>query len=99
MTGLAQRLVEAPAQLRVLLASKGRFEAEIARLARQQPNYELFANLPAIGPTFAPRLWWRLASAASALYGVVDAKEWGIAPVMESNGKLKHAAPQRLRTR
>jgi transposase len=43
-------------QLRALSASIARFDEEIARLASQLPDYELFAALPGAGPTLAPRL-------------------------------------------
>jgi hypothetical protein len=43
-------------QLRALSASIVRFDEEIARLAPQLPDYELFAALPGAGPTLAPRL-------------------------------------------
>jgi len=37
-------------------AGDTRFDEEIARLASQLPDYELFATLPGAGPTLAPRL-------------------------------------------
>jgi transposase len=43
-------------QLRVLLQSVERFDAEIAAVAPTLPDYDLFAGLPGAGPVFAPRL-------------------------------------------
>ena len=49
VTSLAQ-------QLRVLLQSVQRFDAEIAAVAPSLPDYDLFAGLPGAGSVFAPRL-------------------------------------------
>jgi transposase len=88
VTGPARMLVEALLpQLRVLSAGIARFEAEIARLAPRQPDYQLFGELPGAGPTFAPRLLVafgerreRFPTASSVQ------KSAGIAPVMERSG-------------
>jgi transposase len=88
VTGPARLLVEALLpQLRVLSAGIARFETEIARLAPQQPDYELFGDLPGAGPAFAPRLLVAFGErrerfpTAAALQ-----KSAGIAPVMERSG-------------
>jgi transposase len=73
----ARMLVEALlSQLRALSAGIARFDAEIALLAPQLPDYELFAALPGAGQTLAPRF----PDAASLQ------KYAGIAPVMERSG-------------
>src|SRR5688572_11841848 len=46
-------LVSLAQQLRVLLQSVERFDAEIATVAPNLPDYELFAGLPGAGPVFA----------------------------------------------
>jgi len=43
-------------QLRVTLQAIGRYDEEIAQLAPQHPDYELFSALPGAGPSLAPRL-------------------------------------------
>jgi transposase len=74
-------------QLRVLSTGIAKFEAEIARLAPQQPDYRLFDDLPGAGPIFAPRLLVAFGEhrerfpTASSLQ-----KSSGIAPVMERSG-------------
>jgi transposase len=85
---IARMLVEALLpQLRVLSTGIAKFEAEIARLAPQQPDYRLFDDLPGAGPIFAPRLLVafgerrELFPTASSLQ-----KSSGIAPVMERSG-------------
>jgi transposase len=74
-------------QLRALSASIARFDDEIARLAPQLPDYELFAALPGAGPTLAPRL---LAAFGERRERFPDAaalqKCAGIAPVIERSG-------------
>jgi hypothetical protein len=74
-------------QLRALSASIVRFDEEIARLAPQLPDYELFAALPGAGPTLAPRL---LAAFGERRERFPDAtalqKFAGIAPVIERSG-------------
>ena len=74
-------------QLRALSASIARFDDEIARLAPQLPDCELFAALPGAGPTLAPRL---LAAFGERRERFPDAaalqKFAGIAPVIERSG-------------
>lgn len=74
-------------QLRALSASIARFDEEIARLAPQLPDYDLFAALPGAGPTLAPRL---LAAFGERRERFPDAaalqKFAGIAPVIERSG-------------
>jgi hypothetical protein len=86
--GPARLLVEALLpQLRVLSEGISRFEAQIAELAPQQPDYQFFDDLPGAGPTFAPRLLVAFGEhrdrfpTASSLQ-----KSAGIAPVMERSG-------------
>jgi hypothetical protein len=72
VTGPARLLVEALLpQLRVLSAGIGRFETEIARLAPQQPDYQLFADLRSAASGGV----WRKSRALPD--GIVDAKERG----------------------
>ena len=88
MTMPARMLVDALLpQLRALSASIARFDEEIARLAPQLPDYELFADLPGAGPSLAPRL---LAAFGERRERFPDAaalqKFAGIAPVIERSG-------------
>ena len=76
------------AQLEVALESIRIYDEEIASLAPQHPDYDLFNSLPGAGPTLAPRLLVafgeqreRFASAAAVQ------KYGGIAPVTERSGQ------------
>ncbi len=75
-------------QLEVALQSIGLYDDEIAVLAPQHPDYELFNCLPGAGPHLAPRLLVafgeqreRFASAAEVQ------KSSGVAPVTERSGQ------------
>lgn len=80
VTSLAQ-------QLRVLLQSVDRFDAEIASLAPTLPDYELFAGLPGAGPVFAPRLLAAFGEQRER-FGAANALQSyaGVAPVTERSG-------------
>ena len=84
----SQLLVEALlSQLRVLSAGIARFDAEIARLAPQLPDYELFAALPGAGPTLAPRLLAAFGERRERFPNAAALQNYaGIAPVIERSG-------------
>jgi transposase len=74
-------------QLRVLLQSVERFEAEIAAVAPTLPDYELFAVLPGAGPVFAPRLLAAFGEQRERFQNANQAQSYfGVAPVTERSG-------------
>jgi len=88
VTAPSQLLVEALlSQLRVLAAAVARFDEEIARLASQLPDYELFAALPGAGPTLAPRLLAAFGERRERFPNAAALQKCaGIAPVIERSG-------------
>jgi transposase len=78
-------LVETLAQqLRLLLQSVERFDAEIAALAPTLPDYSLFAALPGAGPVFAPRLLAAFGEQRERFQSASQLQSYsGIAPVTE----------------
>ena len=80
VTSLAQ-------QLRVLLQSVQRFEAEIAVVAPSLADYELFAALPGAGPAFAPRLLAAFGEQRERFESANQMQSYvGVAPVTERSG-------------
>jgi transposase len=74
-------------QLRVLLQSVDRFDAEIAALAPTLPDYELFAVLPGAGPVFAPRLLAAFGEQRERFQNANQMQSYfGVAPVTERSG-------------
>ena len=74
-------------QLRVLLQSVERFDAEIAAVAPTLPDYELFAALPGAGPVFAPRLLAAFGEQRERFENANQVQSCvGIAPVTERSG-------------
>ncbi len=74
--------------LRVTLSSIKRFDEEIAGLAPQHPDYELFNTLPGAGPSFAPRLLVAFGEQRDRYNNASDVQKYsGIAPVTERSGK------------
>ena len=74
-------------QLRVLLQSVDRFDAEIAALAPTLPDYELFAGLPGAGAVFAPRLLAAFGEQRERFESANRMQSYvGVAPVTERSG-------------
>jgi transposase len=83
----AQTLVDL---LRVTLMAIKRFDEEIAELAPQHPDYELFRPLPGAGPSLAPRLLAAFGEQRDRFKNAAELQRYaGIAPVTERSGK-KH---------
>jgi transposase len=82
---LALTLVE---QLEVMLVCLDRFDQEIASLAPQHPDYELFDVLPGAGPSFAPRLLVAFGEQRERFNNAAEVQKCtGIAPVTERSGQ------------
>ena len=76
--------------LRVTLAAIKHFDEEIAALAPQHPDYELFSPLPGAGPSLAPRLLVAFSEQRDRFKNAAEVQKYvGIAPVTERSGK-KH---------
>jgi transposase len=76
--------------LRVTLAAIKHFDEEIAALAPQHPDYELFSPLPGAGPSLAPRLLVAFGEQRDRFKNAAEVQKYvGIAPVTERSGK-KH---------
>jgi hypothetical protein len=91
------------AQLRAVSKAIERFDAEIADLAPQLPDYKLFASLPGAGPTLAPRLLVAFGERRQRFPDAASLQKLaGIAPVTERSGKKswvhwRYACPKFLR--
>ncbi|MGH8112416.1 MAG: IS110 family transposase [Rhodanobacteraceae bacterium] len=82
---LATTLVE---QLRVLLQAIVRFDAAIAAVVSQLPDYKLFDALPGSGPTLAPRLLAAFGEQRARFQNAGQVQRYsGIAPVTQRSGK------------
>ncbi len=76
--------------LRVTLVAIKRFDEEIAELAPQHPDYELFSPLPGAGPSLAPRLLVAFGEQRDRFKNAAELQKYaGIAPVTERSGN-KH---------
>jgi transposase len=74
-------------QLRALSAAIQRFDEEIARLAPQLPDYELFAALPGAGPVLGPRLLVAFGERRERFPDAQSLQKYaGVAPVTERSG-------------
>jgi transposase len=74
-------------QLRVLLQSVERFDAEIAAVAPSLADYELFDGLPGAGPVFAPRLLAAFGEQRERFESANRMQSYvGVAPVTERSG-------------
>lgn len=74
-------------QLRVLLQSVARFDAEIAEVAPTLPDYDVFASLPGAGPVYAPRLLAAFGEQRERFDSANRMQSYvGIAPVTERSG-------------
>ena len=77
-------------QLRVILQAIGRYDEEIAQLAPQHPDYELFSALPGAGPSLAPRLLVAFGEQRDRFTSAAEVQKYsGVAPVTERSGR-KH---------
>ena len=77
-------------QLRVTLQAIRRFDDEIAQLAPQHPDYQLFSALPGAGPSLAPRLLVAFGENRQRFTSAADLQQYsGVAPVTERSGR-KH---------
>lgn len=82
---LATTLVD---QLRVLLQAIDRFDAEIASVASQLPDYKLFSALPGSGPNLAPRLLTAFGEERARFQNAGQLQRYsGVAPVTQRSGK------------
>lgn len=82
---LALTLVE---QLETMLACLDRFDEEIAALAPQHPDHELFDALPGAGPVFTPRLMAAFGEQRERFKNAAEVQKYGgIAPVTERSGQ------------
>ena len=76
------------AQLEVALASIRRYDDEIATLAPQHPDYNLFDRLPGAGPSLAPRLLVAFGEQRERYSKAAELQKYaGIAPVTERSGQ------------
>ena len=75
------------AQLEVALESIRIYDEEIAGLAPQHPDYDLFNSLPGAGPTLAPRLLVAFGEQRERFTSAAELQKYaGIAPVTELRG-------------
>jgi hypothetical protein len=82
---LMQALVE---QLRVLLRTIDRFDAEIDTVTKSLPDYNLFAALPGAGYIQAPRLLVAFGEDRDRYANAAEIQRYsGVAPVVERSGK------------
>ncbi|MCH7538565.1 MAG: IS110 family transposase [Proteobacteria bacterium] len=78
------------AQLEVALESIRIYDDEIAALAPQHPDYDLFRALPGAGPLLAPRLLVAFGEQRERFTSAAELQKYaGIAPVTERSGQ-KH---------
>jgi transposase len=75
-------------QLVVTLNSLSLYDKEIASLAPQHPDFELFSALPGAGPHLAPRLLVAFGEQRERFASAAEVQKYsGIAPVTERSGK------------
>ena len=76
------------AQLEVALESIRIYDDEIAALAPQHPDYDLFSALPGAGPLLAPRLLVAFGEQRERFTSAAELQKYaGIAPVTERSGQ------------
>jgi transposase len=74
-------------QLRAACAGIERFDAEIALLCAELPDYELFRSLPGAGPALAPRLLVAFGERRERFPDAAALQKYaGVAPVTERSG-------------
>jgi transposase len=75
-------------QLRLILAALHQYGQEIAALASEHPDYELFVTLPGAGASLAPRLLVALGDERERFKNADELQMYtGIAPVTERSGQ------------
>ena len=75
-------------QLEVALNALRTYDEEIAALAPQHPDYELFSTLPGAGPSLAPRLLVAFGEQRERFISAAEVQKYsGIAPVTERSGQ------------
>jgi transposase len=76
------------AQLAVTLECIKQYDAEIALLAPQHPDYELFDPLPGAGPVFTPRLMVAFGEQRERFNNAAEVQKYGgVAPVTQRSGQ------------
>jgi transposase len=76
------------AQLEVALESIRIYDEEIAALAPQHPDYDLFSTLPGAGPSLAPRLLVAFGEQRDRFASAAEVQKYaGIAPVTQRSGQ------------
>jgi len=76
------------AQLEVTLKCLKQYDAEIASLAPQHPDYELFDPLPGAGPVFTPRLMVAFGEQRERFNNAAEVQQYGgVAPVTQRSGQ------------
>ncbi|MGB5630952.1 MAG: IS110 family transposase [Woeseiaceae bacterium] len=76
------------AQLEVTLECIKQYDAEIASLAPQHPDYALFEPLPGAGPVYTPRLMVAFGEQRERFNNAAEVQKCtGIAPVTERSGQ------------
>ncbi len=76
------------AQLEVALESIRIYDDEIASLAPQHPDYDLFSALPGAGPSLAPRLLVAFGEQRDRFANAAEVQKYaGIAPVTKRSGQ------------
>jgi transposase len=75
-------------QLDVTLECVTQYDAEIASLAPQHPDYELFDPLPGAGPVFTPRLMVAFGEQRERFNNAAEVQKYGgVAPVTQRSGQ------------
>ena len=76
------------AQLEVTLECIKQYDAEIASLAPQLPDYALFDPLPGAGPVFTPRLMVAFGEQRERFNNAAEVQQYGgVAPVTQRSGQ------------
>ncbi len=82
------RVLTLVAQLEVALECIKQYDAEIASLAPQHPDYELFDVLPGAGPVFTPRLMVAFGEQRERFNDAAEVQKYGgVAPVTQRSGQ------------
>ena len=77
-------------QLRPLFSSIRGIDAEIEKIFRKHPDFEIFKSFPGAGPALAPRLQTAMGSNRDRFESSDEVQKYsGIAPVTERSGKTK----------
>ncbi|MEJ2331085.1 MAG: transposase, partial [Gammaproteobacteria bacterium] len=82
------RVLTLVAQLEVALECIRQYDAEIAMLAPQHPDYELFDALPGAGPVYTPRLMVAFGEQRERFNNAAEVQQYGgVAPVTQRSGQ------------